>query len=223
MSIKNILKNIRQNYKKDGALSWFVCFCAFLANATVPGVDYTFGEQFGSIMRDFNSSESSSALVGSVFSSTSYFASSVSSLLGERFGFAPVVAIGVLLSLTFFILATTSSSVSILTLHYGFFAGFGLGLIYTPSQIICSYHFIKNRSLATGIAISGSGIGIIAVSQSMNFISARYGWKGCVLICAFMSLLSSLLAIVAYILPEEYDEEHFIENDDSNKHVEIKK
>ena len=220
--MKNMLEKIRGNYKKDGVLSWLVVLCAFVANAIVCGIDVSFGETFGTIMKDFNSSESNVAWIASVHSSAQCFSASLSSMLAERFGFVPVIGIGILIASTSFILSTTAHNVSTLILYYGFFSGFGLGLIHTPANIICTYHFIKRQTLATGIAISGQAAGMVLVSEAMTFIDDRYGWKGCVIMCACICPFSVLLAIMAYILPEDSEETTIAENENNNldEHVE---
>ena len=211
--MKNIVEKIRRYYKKDGVLPWLVCSSAFVAYSIISGIDSSFGEPFASIMKDFNSSETNVAWIGSVHSSAAFFAASLSSILAERFGFIPVIAIGILMSTTFFALCITAHNLVTLTLYYGFFAGFGLGLIYTPAHIICSFHFIKRRSLATGIAICGAGAGIVLVSAAMNFIDVSYGWTGCVILCACICPFGFMLLIMVYILPEDYVEPSVTENE----------
>ena len=203
MGTLHFIKRIRQNYEKDGIISWFVCFCAFLANATVMGIDHSFGVAFGSIMHEFNSTETNVAWIGSVKHSVSYFSAALSSVMAEQFGFAPVIAVGLSVAATFFLISMTSYNVQTLTLYYGFFAGFGLGLIYTPINIICSFHFVKWRALATGIAECGSGVGIVIVSTAINFIIGSYGWKGCALVSSCACLFCIPLGIITYIVPEE--------------------
>ena len=66
MTLSDFVGKLRQNYQKDGALSWFVCFCAFVSNASIYGIDSSFGEMFGSIMKDFNSTEDHVAGINSV-------------------------------------------------------------------------------------------------------------------------------------------------------------
>ena len=220
--MRYIVERIRLNYKKDGALSWFVCFCAFLGNASVAGIDQSFGEAFESILIHFNSSESNVAWVGSTHTSSQFFAASISSIVAQRIGFAPVIIIGIFLSSVFFLISTTSINVSTLALYYGIFAGFGMGLMHTPNHIMCSYHFIKKRSLATGIAMCGSGFGILLVSEAMNFINARYGWRGCVIACACIGPLNGLMAIMAYVLPVDREESSIpeIEKEDLYENIE---
>ena len=77
---------------------------------------------------------------------------------------------------------------------------------------MCTYHFIKRRTLATGIVTSGQGVGIFLVSEAMTFIDDRYGWEGCVKMCACICPFSVLLAILAYILPENSEGPTVAEN-----------
>ena len=39
----SLKEKIEKHYKEDSALSWLVCFCAFLSNAVVIGIDQSFG------------------------------------------------------------------------------------------------------------------------------------------------------------------------------------
>ena len=201
MGILNIIRKIRTNYESDGVLSWIICFSALVANAIVVGIDSSFGETLGSVMNDLNSTESNVAWIGSIHSSAQYFSASLSSYLAKQYGFGPIVVGGVLISSTFFAVSTTANNISELATYYGFLGGFGLGLIYTPANIICSFYFIKKRSLATGIALCGSGVGIALVSLGANFIDTSYGWKGYVLFCAFMCPFCGVLAILAILFP----------------------
>ena len=218
----SLKERIAKYYKEDGVLSWCVCFFAFLSNAVVCGIDFSFGELFGTVMKDLNSSESNVAWIASAHSAVQYLGSSLSSILAKKFGFAPVITMGVLISTTFLALSATSPNVSVFTLYYGICGGFGLGLIYTPANIICSFYFQKRQALATGISICGRGIGIIVIAEAMNFLKESYGWKGCVIICAAMCPLNGLLAMIVYILPNEYKETTVVHNEDRHildKHV----
>lgn len=44
-----------------------------------------------------------------------------------------------------------------LMVTYGIIGGFGFGLIYLPAVVAVGYYFETKRSLATGIAVCGSG------------------------------------------------------------------
>ena len=189
------------NYEEDGIWSWVVCLCAFVTNAIVFGVDFSFGEILGTILKDFNSTEADVALIGSLHSSVQCFSASLSSIMGERFGFCPIICVGVLIFSLSFAVSITSTSITLLTVYYGFLGGFGMGLIYAPGCIICSLYFTKKKALATGIASIGCGVGIALISQAMNVINQGYGWKGCAILLAAICPLCFPLAITDSLLP----------------------
>jgi len=62
--------------------------------------------------------------------------------------------------------------------------GFGLGMEILPSVIAVSFYFEKRRSLATGIAVCGSGIGMFVYAPFLNALLTEYTWKGTLLIQA---------------------------------------
>ena len=60
--------------------------------------------------------------------------------------------------------------------------GFGLGMIYLPSIVIVGYYFESKRTLATGIAVCGSGVGSIILPLLSNFILNYFEtWKSVVI------------------------------------------
>lgn len=207
MGLLKIIRNVRNNYEKDGLISWIICLCAFITMAIIEGIDSSFGESLGLIMKDFNSTESNVAWIGSVHSSSNFFFASLSSLLANQYGFGTVIVVGILISSTFFAICTTAYSVSELIIYYGFLSGMGTGLIWTPSAIICSFHFVKRRSLATGIAICGGGVGSILLPLGANIINRSYGLQGYFVFCALMCPFCGLLAFLVVLFPEKYDEE----------------
>lgn len=52
----------------------------------------------------------------------------------------------------------------------------GLAMCYIPAYLIISFHFTKRRALATGIAVSGSGLGLFIVSPLLEYLILNYGW-----------------------------------------------
>jgi len=69
-----------------------------------------------------------------------------------------------------------------------FVAGLGISLIYVPSIVIISGYFERRRALATGIAVSGSGIGMIVLAPFVEWLLEVYGWRGTLLIEAGLLL-----------------------------------
>jgi MFS family permease len=190
-----------QNIQKDGWFAWAVCLSAFLCNAVITGIDSSFGETIGSIANHFNATERDVAWIGSVHSSAQYFAAFVASPLSNQFGFGPVALFGTLVSTVSFGIAFASTNVNILIVTYGLLGGTGLGLLYTPANIVCTFHFERKQAVAIALANSGAGIGIVAIAFITNFINENYGWKGAILFFAIICPLTGFLAIMLWRFP----------------------
>jgi len=68
------------------------------------------------------------------------------------------------------------------------FLGIGFGLIYLPAVVCVGYYFETKRSLATGIAVCGSGFGTFAFAPLATMLLEAYSWKGANLILAGLIL-----------------------------------
>lgn len=75
-----------------------------------------------------------------------------------------------------------------LMLTYGIMGGFGFGLIYLPAVVAVGYYFETKRSLATGIAVCGSGFGTFAFAPFANFLLEHLDWKDANLVLAALIL-----------------------------------
>ena len=55
--------------------------------------------------------------------------------------------------------------------------GFGVGMLYLPAMVMVGHYFERRRSLATGIAYSGAGIGMLVVAPVCAGLLSMYNWK----------------------------------------------
>ena len=69
-------------------------------------------------------------------------------------------------------------------------------MAYLPAIVAVSFYFEKRRSLATGIAVCGSGIGTFIFAPLTNALLHEYSWKGTVLIEAGILLNCILCGMV---------------------------
>lgn len=72
--------------------------------------------------------------------------------------------------------------------RFFFFVGIGFGLIYLPAVVCVGYYFETKRSLATGIAVCGSGFGTFAFAPLATMLLENYSWKESNLILAGLIL-----------------------------------
>lgn len=66
--------------------------------------------------------------------------------------------------------------------------GFGFGMIYLPAVVAVGYYFETKRSLATGIAVCGSGFGTFAFAPLATYLLQVFDWKNSLLIFAGLIL-----------------------------------
>lgn len=64
------------------------------------------------------------------------------------------------------------------------FSGIGFGMLYMPVVIIVGFYFERWRSLATGIAVCGSGVGTFLFPPMISFLFDYYGWRSTLIIQA---------------------------------------
>lgn len=93
-----------------------------------------------------------------IFCLNKKFTGPVVSALANKFGCRAVCIAGSVISCAAFVLSTFSTSIGTLMITYGIIGGFGFGLIYLPAVVAVGYYFETKRSLATGIAVCGSGM-----------------------------------------------------------------
>lgn len=66
-------------------------------------------------------------------------------------------------------------------------AGLGLGLVYMPTVSTVCEHFNKYRTLAVGVATSGSAVGLMAFPPLISYMTNQYGWQGALLVSGAIS------------------------------------
>lgn len=115
------------------------------------------------------------------------------SALANKFGCRAVCIAGSILASAAFVLSTFSVNITMLMLTYGVMGGIGFGMIYLPAVVCVGYYFEKKRSLATGIAVCGSGFGTFAFAPLATFLLEKLGgWRGANLVLAGLILSCAL-------------------------------
>ena len=84
----------------------------------------------------------------------------------------------------------------------GVVMGLGFGLMYCPAIVIVTMYFESRRSLATGIAVAGAGVGTVLFSPVNTYLIANYGWRSVFL--AVLGILVLCAICAAPIRPSEF-------------------
>ncbi|MFH4981056.1 hypothetical protein AB6A40_007765 [Gnathostoma spinigerum] len=180
----------------DGGYGWIVVLAAFVSNFIVDGTSNSFGAFITTYQEHFGESKAIVSLIGSILIGSYLLIGPFASGLLNKYGARVVVVVGSVLSGLSFAASTLSPNVYVYMFFYGFLSGIGFGFIYVPAVVFVSFYFEKKRSLATGLAVAGSGVGTFAMPPMCIYFLNNYGWKitvgvlaGCALLCGAFGLL----------------------------------
>lgn len=84
-------------------------------------------------------------------------------------------------------------------------------MVYIPSHVLSGLYFDRHRSLSTGVATSGSGLGAAIMPIVVGYLIQEYGWKGSLILVAGLNLhllvFSALLRAPSTIMPNKHSVE----------------
>lgn len=121
----------------------------------------------------------------------------VVTILARKFGTQTPMLIGALLLAAGYISASFAHRIWQLYLSQDMLVGFGVGFVSIPSIAILSQWFEKKRSLASGIASAGSGIGGLifsfATQAMIQNISLAWSLRITGIIAGMMNVIAALI------------------------------
>ncbi|CAH1236657.1 unnamed protein product [Diabrotica balteata] len=186
----------------DGGYGWVIVFASFICNMMVDGVTYCFGIFLPDLVTHYHSTEAKVAWVGSILAGVTMCTGPIVSAVTNKYGCRVSCMAGAVIAATSFALSVFSPSVEVLMLIYGAGGGIGFGLMYVPAVVCVGYYFESKRSLATGMAVCGSGFGTIVFAPFGRFLLVNYGWKGANLVLAALCLTCTIFGFL--MKPLEY-------------------
>ena len=141
----------------DGGWGWVIVFASFIISMIADGISFSFGIFFVDLSEYFGSSKGKTAFAGSLFLSMPLLIGPLASAMTDRFGCRRVTIASGLLSASGFILGYFAYTLEHLFVAFSI-SGAGLALSYVTSIVIVAYYFEARRSLATGLAVCGTGL-----------------------------------------------------------------
>ncbi|RZF40010.1 hypothetical protein LSTR_LSTR002413 [Laodelphax striatellus] len=162
----------------DGGYGWVIVLASFMCNMIVDGIAYTFGVVMSDFVAYYGVGKGTVAWVGSLLSGMYLFAGPVVSALTNKYGCRATCIAGSIIGCVGFVLSIFSPTIEVLMITYGIIGGIGFGFIYLPAIVCVGYYFETKRSLATGIAVCGSGVGTFLFAPFATLLLETYDWKG---------------------------------------------
>ncbi len=176
---------------------WFVVAGAFAVTFVGFGSAYTFSAFIESLQRDFAASRGSVALVFSVAGFLYFALGLVSGPLADRFGARLLAMIGMLLTGLGLAIASVARTLPEVYAAYGLGVGLGIGLSYVPILGAVQRWFVRRRGLASGLAVSGIGVGTLVMPPLAALLIDALGWRGAYLaLGCFAAIAGSGMALL---------------------------
>ncbi len=184
MSSNPALSNPRVFY------GWFVVAAAFAVNLVGFGCAYTFSAFVAPLQKDFGASRGSVSLVFSLAGFLYLGFGIVSGPLADRLGSRRLAVTGMLLTGVGLAAASAAHSLWQVYLAYGLAVGLGIGCSYVPAIGAVQRWFVRRRGFASGLAVSGIGVGTLIMPLLASFFIEILGWRSAYI------LLGGLAALV---------------------------
>ncbi len=168
----------------------FVVLAAFAVTFVGFGCAYTFSAFVEALQRDFAASRGSVSLVFSLAGFLYFGLGILSGPLADRVGSRGLAVAGMILTGLGLAAASAARSLSEVYAAYGLGVGLGVGCAYVPAIGAVQRWFVRRRGFASGLAVSGIGVGTLVMPPLASLLIESLGWRG-----AYLAL-GTLAAIV---------------------------
>ena len=167
---------------------WIIVIAAGCVILTMYGTLFTFGVFFKPVLTEFGWTR---AMTSGAFSLCIFTHGVLSIVIGRLTDkYSPrivVTACGLSLGIGYLLMSQISSTWE-LYLFYGILIGMGMGGAWIPQVSTVARWFEKRRGLATGIAVSGEGIGILILAPMARWLISAYGWRTSYIVVGIIAL-----------------------------------
>ncbi|MGK7869681.1 MFS transporter [Falsiroseomonas sp. E2-1-a20] len=156
---------------------WRVVAGAFLVLLAGYGAIYSYAAFAEPIADEFGTGRANLTLVFAISGASCFFVSPLSGPLADRIGARVPALAGMLLVGLGLLVAASARSLVEVHAGYGLLIGLGTGFAYVPAMAGVQARFRRHRGLASGIAVSGIGVGTALVPPAAEALLALGDWR----------------------------------------------
>jgi OFA family oxalate/formate antiporter-like MFS transporter len=166
---------------------WLVVAGAFIVTMVGYGAIYSYAAFAEEIAVAFGAQRGAVALVYALSGGSCFFVSALTGPLADRIGARVLAAAGMLLVGLGLMVAATARSLVEVYVGYGLLIGLGTGCAYVPALAAVQRWFTAARGLASGLAVSGIGIGTALVPPLAEALAVLGDWRAAFLACGALA------------------------------------
>jgi MFS family permease len=167
-----------------------VVAAAFAVTLVGFGSAYTFSAFVESLQKEFAASRGSVSLVFSLAGFLYFGLGIVSGPLADRWGSRSLAVVGMILIGLGLVLASAARSLTEVYVAYGLGVGLGVGCSYVPALGAVQRWFVRRRGLASGLAVSGIGVGTLVMPPLASSLIEALGWRGAYLVLGGLAAIA---------------------------------
>jgi MFS family permease len=156
---------------------WRVVAGAFLVLLAGYGAIYSYAVFAEAIASEFGTGRANLTLVFAISGASCFFVAPLSGPLADRIGARVPALVGMLLVGLGLLVAASARSLVEVHAGYGLLIGIGTGFAYVPAMAGVQARFRRHRGLASGIAVSGIGVGTALVPPAAEALLALGDWR----------------------------------------------
>jgi MFS family permease len=168
---------------------WFVVAAAFAVTFVGFGSAYTFSAFVEPLQHDFGASRGSVSLIFSLAGFLYFGLGIISGPLADRFGSRPLAMAGMILTGLGLAAASAAPSLAQVYVAYGLGVGLGVGCAYVPAIGAVQRWFVRRRGFASGLAVSGIGVGTLVMPPLASLLIGMLGWRGAYLALGSLAMV----------------------------------
>ncbi|MFN5489271.1 MAG: MFS transporter, partial [Bradyrhizobium sp.] len=171
---------------------WIVVAAAFVVTFIGFGSAYTFSSFVESLQREFGASRGAVSLVFS-FAGFLYFGLGiVSGALADRWGARRLAVLGMTLVGLGMVLAGQAQTILQVYAAYSIGIGAGVGCAYVPTLGAVQRWFVRRRGFASGLAVSGIGVGTLVMPPLATWLIASFGWRDAYVVLGVVAAVAGI-------------------------------
>jgi MFS family permease len=183
---------------------WIVVACVCVILFFAFGSVYSFTTFFASFQMEFRTSRSSTSFVFAIAGFIYFSLGAISGQIADRIGSRWVIASGMVVIGLGLLLSSFAVTVRQIYLFYGLGIGIGVGFAYVPAVGVVQRWFVAQRGLASGIAVTGIGLGTLGMPIFSALLIHWGDWR-----TAYMVMSASVIffgVAAAFLIVESPDE-----------------
>ncbi len=161
---------------------WIVVAAAFVLTFIGFGSAYSFSAFLGPLQNEFDASRGSVSLVFSLAGFLYFGLGIVTGPLADRWGSRRLAVLGMILIGAGLALASVARSLPEVCVAYGLGVGLGVGCAYVPVLGAVQRWFVRRRGFASGLAVSGIGVGTLVMPPLAARLIDALGWRDAYLV-----------------------------------------